>query len=69
MATTARRLYTIEDAAAMLSLSRSSVYRLMDAGTLKFVRIDTNNRRLLRAEDLDALIADGLQGGHAEPDE
>ncbi len=64
MATAARRLYTIDDAAAMLSLSRSSVYRAMDDGSLPFVRLRT--RRLIRAEDLDALIADGLQGGHAD---
>ena len=40
----ARRLLTIPEAAAALRISRSSVYRLFDAGQLAWVQIGSSRR-------------------------
>lgn len=45
---------SIQDAVKITSLSRSTLYRMMDAGDLPTVKIGT--RRLIRRADLDALL-------------
>jgi excisionase family DNA binding protein len=49
------RLLSIPEAAACLSVSRSSIYRLFDAGELRWVRVCAS-RRVSTAE-LDRFIA------------
>lgn len=55
------RLITVCAAARMLSLSRSTLYNLMDRGELAYVRIG-RARRIPPAE-IDRLIRDALIGG------
>jgi len=53
------RLLTIPEAAACLSVSRSSIYRLFDAGELRWVRVCAS-RRVSTAE-IDRFIAEHTQ--------
>ena len=51
----AKRLYTVQEAADVLSLSRMSVYRLMSTGQLAAKKL--GKRTVIPAESLDALIS------------
>ena len=46
---------SVADAAQLTGLGRSTLYELMAAGTLPFVKL--GNRRLLMVRDLEALLA------------
>ena len=46
---------SVEEAAEISSLGRSTLYELMTAGRLPFVKL--GNRRLLLVRDLEALLA------------
>jgi|DEB0MinimDraft_3_1074331.scaffolds.fasta_scaffold254855_2 excisionase family DNA binding protein len=48
------RLVTVDDAADRLGVSRSTVYRLLDAGTLRRVKLGHSVR--IRLDDIDHLI-------------
>lgn len=52
----AKRLLTIAEAAEALSVSRSSIYRLFDAGQLAWVQI--GGCRRVTATEIDRFIAD-----------
>ena len=52
---TARRLLTIVEAADALRISRSSVYRLSDAGQLGWVQIGASRR--VTSSEIDRFIA------------
>jgi excisionase family DNA binding protein len=52
---TARRLLTIVEAADALRISRSSVYRLFDAGQLAWVQIGASRR--VTSSEIDRFIA------------
>jgi excisionase family DNA binding protein len=55
----ARRAYQISEAVATYRLSRSTLYKLMAAGTLRSVKV--GGRRLIPVEALEALIGGGAQ--------
>ena len=48
------RLVTIDDAARILAVSRSTVYRLIDAGTLRRVKLGQSVR--IRLDDIDHAV-------------
>ena len=48
------RVLTIDGAAETLSISRSGIYRLLDRGELKAVRI--GSRRMISIESIDTLL-------------
>ena len=50
-------LMTVTEAAGFLSLSRSTLYTLMDSGRLPYVRIVCNGRRAARRIPRKALVA------------
>jgi excisionase family DNA binding protein len=50
-----RRAWTVNSAARRISLSRSTIYKLMDQGLLASVKV--GGRRLIRDEELEKLIA------------
>ncbi|MCX5391546.1 helix-turn-helix domain-containing protein [Streptomyces sp. NBC_00094] len=50
-----RAMFTAEDAAAYLSLGRSTVYELMAAGDLPYVKVGRSRR--IRLTELDAFVA------------
>ena len=52
-----RRAYRIKDFCAAYGLSRTTVYKLIAAGTLKTVRI--GGRRLVPADAAEQLLAQG----------
>jgi excisionase family DNA binding protein len=52
------RLFTPNDAAHYLRVSRSTVYELMNRGDLRFITVGTR-RRLVR-EDLDGFVNERL---------
>ena len=52
-----RRTYHVNEAAAAFGLSRSTLYKLMSAGTLRSVKI--GGRRLIPIEAIDALLSGG----------
>jgi excisionase family DNA binding protein len=52
----ARRLYSIKDAAELLSVDKNYVYQLAYSGRLATVKL--GRRRLVPSEALDALIAE-----------
>lgn len=54
-ATVARLLYTPEEAAEALAMGRSTVYELMAAGDLKFIKRGRSRR--IRRDDLEAYVA------------
>ncbi|GAA2839666.1 helix-turn-helix domain-containing protein [Kribbella solani] len=49
-------LYRVPEAAEALGVSRAKVYQLIQAGTLKSVKIDSS--RLIRSADLMEFVAD-----------
>ena len=51
---TARLSYGVKEAAALIGLGRSTLYEMMSAGTLRFVKV--GNRRLIPADALMALL-------------
>ncbi|MFF2301957.1 helix-turn-helix domain-containing protein [Streptomyces sp. NPDC058128] len=53
--TTARALFTVEVAAEYLSFGRSTVYELMAAGDLPYVKVGRSRR--IRLVELDAFVA------------
>ena len=53
------RLYSVRAAAAMLSVGKTTAWKMVNDGTLETVRI--GNRRLVRAASLDSLIANGTR--------
>lgn len=48
--------YSVGEAAKLVSLGRSTLYDLMKAGTLKYVKV--GSRRLIPAEALRALVTE-----------
>jgi excisionase family DNA binding protein len=52
---TERRTLTVDETAALLGISRASIYKLLDAGKIQSVLIA--GRRLFPREAVDALIA------------
>jgi excisionase family DNA binding protein len=54
-----RRAYQVDEAATAYRLSRSTLYKLMSAGTLRSVKV--GGRRLIPVEAFEALIAGGDQ--------
>ena len=50
-----RRAYQVNEAAAAYRLSRSTIYKLIAAGTLRSVKV--GGRRLIPVEALEALLA------------
>jgi excisionase family DNA binding protein len=52
----AQRLYTVPEAAAVLGLSRATVYRLMGEGRLESVRV--GRARRIPQEAIDELVAE-----------
>ncbi len=52
------RAYSPLDAAALLSISRSGIYRLIESQQLKSIRI--GGRRLVLADSIDALLSEGV---------
>lgn len=49
-----RRLYSLVEAARVLSITRSTLYHHLDSGGLRSVRL--GGRRLVAAQDLDAFV-------------
>ncbi|HET7667077.1 MAG TPA: helix-turn-helix domain-containing protein [Mycobacterium sp.] len=58
-----RKLTTIPDVCRQLSVGRSTVYGLIDDGTLRRVKIGA--RTLIPQADVDAFVAGLLDGGVA----
>lgn len=58
-----RKLTTIPDVCGQLSVGRSTVYGLIDDGTLRRVKIGA--RTLIPQADVDAFVAGLLDGGVA----
>jgi excisionase family DNA binding protein len=58
-----RKLCTIPSVSAQLDVGRSAVYRLINDGTLRRVKIGA--RTLIPQADVDAFIADLLDDGGA----
>ena len=56
---TTKLSYGVEEAACAIGLGRSTLYEMMKAGTLRFVKI--GNRRLIPADALRALLEPELQ--------
>jgi excisionase family DNA binding protein len=54
-----KRALRIKDASVLYGLSRSTLYKLMAAGTLRAVKI--GGRRLIPRDALEALISEGHQ--------
>lgn len=53
----AKRLYTVDEAAAWLGISRRSVYSLIDSGKLRTVELRGVRRRLIDIRELERLIS------------
>jgi excisionase family DNA binding protein len=51
----ARLLYRVPEAAEVLGLSRAKVYKLINSGALRSVRIDGSRR--IKSDDLTAFVA------------
>jgi excisionase family DNA binding protein len=58
-----RKLCTINDVCEQLSVGRTTVYGLIDSGTLRRVKVGV--RALIPQVDVDAFIASLLDGGAA----
>lgn len=54
-----KRALRVNDASTLYGLSRSTIYKLMAAGTLRTVKI--GGRRLIPRDVLEALISEGAQ--------
>jgi len=54
-----KRALRINEASALYGISRSTIYKIMAAGTLRTVKI--GGRRLIPRDALEALIAEGNQ--------
>ena len=54
---TPRLAYSIKDAATALGISRSTLYRLINEGELRTLRIA--GRRLIQAADIEAMLSRG----------
>jgi excisionase family DNA binding protein len=52
-----KRALRINEASALYGISRSTIYKIMAAGTLRTVKI--GGRRLIPRDALEALIAEG----------
>jgi excisionase family DNA binding protein len=61
----AKRLLTIVEAAEALSVSRSSIYRLFDAGQLAWIQI--GGCRRVTVTEIDRFIAAHTEGFPANP--
>ena len=61
---TQKLAYTVKDAASLLSLSRAQIYRLMDQGDIKFVKIGRSRR--ITAEQLGAFVTLATNHGRLE---
>ncbi len=59
--TAGESLVRVADVSRVLALSRSSVYALMEAGKLPYVKLGRSRR--VRLEDIDRLIAASRVGG------
>jgi len=57
-------LKTLADSAAQLAVSKSTLRRIIKAGTLATVRV--SGRRLVDSRDLDAFVAASKQRGSAQ---
>ncbi|WP_320338759.1 helix-turn-helix transcriptional regulator [Burkholderia seminalis] len=55
-AATIPKLYRISEVMQQLSVSRATIYRMVDAGKLKLVKVGTQGSRIT-AESIDALIS------------
>lgn len=55
-----RKAYSLEETAEILDLSLRSVYRLTATGKIRSVKI--GGRRLVRAEEIVRLLAEGTEG-------
>jgi excisionase family DNA binding protein len=64
MNTSQKLAYTVRDAASLLSLSRAQIYRLMDQGDIKFVKIGRSRR--ITADQLDSFVALATNCGKLE---
>lgn len=51
-------VYTINEAAKILKLSSPTIYRLMDAGKIRYAKIGA--RRLIPQSELSKIIADSM---------
>jgi excisionase family DNA binding protein len=61
-----RGAYTVTLASVYTSLSRSTLYALMQAGRLRYTKI--GRRRLIPIADLEQLLAEGMVGKAPGPD-
>jgi excisionase family DNA binding protein len=52
-----RRVYLVDEAVAVCRLSRSTLYKLIAAGTLRSIKV--GGRRLIPVEAIEALLAGG----------
>lgn len=59
----ADRLATVVEVAEYLSVSRSKVYMMMDAGELAFVKLGASRR--VRWSDVEKLVAENLIGANS----
>jgi excisionase family DNA binding protein len=50
-----RMAYSIAESEALIGLSRSSIYRMLEAGTLKAVKY--GRRRLIPAREIDRILS------------
>lgn len=64
MNTPQKLIYTVKEASSLLSLSRAQLYRLMDQGDIKFVKIGRSRR--ITAEQLQAFVALATNYGKLE---
>jgi len=55
-------LYTVEEVARMLRVSRKAVYDLMRAGRLPYVQIGIQRGRRIRRSALDAFLKEANRG-------
>lgn len=51
------RVYSIDEAAEILAVGRTSIYKLVRRGTLTAIKIDGLRGMRIKADDLDAMIA------------
>lgn len=61
--------FNVKEAAKYIGLSRDTLYKLMDYGTLPFYVLKGVRKRRLKKEDLDALLEKGVPGGANDKEE